>query len=58
MSSFKMWERELKSVLFTHVADVPADYDAAHDWYEDYAEGITPSEAVERFLASERDKAK
>lgn len=56
MSSYNVWERELKSVLFTHVADALDGVE--HDWYEDYAEGITPSEAVERFLRSEQgDKA-
>jgi hypothetical protein len=57
IDSYKMWERELKSVLFRHVSDVPADFDTAHDWYEDYAEGITPSESVERFLNVKRDEA-
>jgi hypothetical protein len=56
VSSYNVWERELKSVLFTHVADALDGVE--HDWYEDYAEGITPSEAVERFLRSEQgDKA-
>lgn len=56
MSSYKMWETDVKNILFAHLGDVPDDFETVYNWFDDFVDGIAPAESVEQFINRLRDQ--